>query len=78
MLDTKNHDLKLTINKNENSGDSRWAGTEYRPLASQLEKIVSSTTNYALSHNYNPSNLINLDTNLNLTDITLEKKMQII
>ncbi|CAM3428570.1 TonB-dependent receptor domain-containing protein [Arcobacter aquimarinus] len=74
MLDTKNHDLKLTINKNENSGDSRWAGTEYRPLASQLEKIVSSTTNYALSHNYNPSNLINLDTNLNLTDITLERK----
>ncbi|MDD2975133.1 MAG: TonB-dependent receptor, partial [Aliarcobacter cryaerophilus] len=27
-----------------------------------------------LSHNYNPNNLLNLDTNLNLTDISLERK----
>ena len=74
LLDSNNHDLRLTVNKNENSGDSRWAGTEYRPQANQLEKIISTTTNYALSHNYNPNNLLNLDTNLNLTDISLERK----
>jgi hemoglobin/transferrin/lactoferrin receptor protein len=74
LLDSNDHDLRLTINQNENSGDSRWAGTEYRPLPSQLEKIVSTTTNYALSHNYNPNNLLNLDTNLNLTDISLERE----
>ena len=62
LLDSNNHDLRLTVNKNENSGDSRWAGTEYRPQANQLEKIISTTTNYALSHNYNPNNLLNLDT----------------
>ncbi|MFX4176988.1 TonB-dependent receptor domain-containing protein [Aliarcobacter butzleri] len=74
MLNANNHDLRLTINHNENSGDTRWRGTEYRPLPSELEKIVSSTTNYALQHNYNPSNLINLDTDLNLTDISLERE----
>ena len=78
LLDSNNHDLRLTVNKNENSGDSRWAGTEYRPQTNQLEKIISTTTNYALSHNYNPNNLLNLDTNLNLTDISLERKMLII
>ncbi len=26
LLDSNNHDLRLTVNKNENSGDSRWAG----------------------------------------------------
>ena len=56
LLDSNNHDLRLTVNKNENSGDSRWAGTEYRPQPNQLEKIISTTTNYALSHNYNPNN----------------------
>lgn len=74
MLNLQNHDLRLTINKNENSGNSRWRGTEYRPLESELEKIVSSTTNYTLQHNYNPNDLINLDTNLNLTDISLDRE----
>ncbi|WP_066347864.1 TonB-dependent receptor domain-containing protein [Aliarcobacter cryaerophilus] len=74
LLDSNNHDLRLTINQNENSGDSRWAGTEYRPQPNQLEKIISTTTNYTLSHNYNPNNLLNLDTNLNLTDISLKRK----
>ena len=74
MLALKNHDLRLTINQNENSGNTRWKGTEYRPLESELEKIVSSTSNYSLQHNYNPSNLVNLDTNLNFTNISLDRK----
>lgn len=74
MLNAKNHDLRLSINQNENSGDTRWRGTEYRPLPSELEKIVSTTTNYAIQHTYNPNNLLNLETNLNLTDITLDRK----
>ncbi|OCL87675.1 TonB-dependent heme receptor A precursor [Aliarcobacter thereius] len=74
LLNSNNHDLRLSINQNENSGDTRWRGTEYRPKPEELEKIVSTTTNYTLNHTYNPNNLINLNTNLNLTDINLERK----
>lgn len=74
LLDSNNHDLRLTINQNENSGNTRWRGTEYRPKPEELEKIVSTTTNYTLNHTYNPNNLVNLNTNLNLTDISLERK----
>lgn len=74
MLNAKDNDLRLTINHNENSGDTRWRGSEYRPLPNELEKIVSSTTNYSLNHTYNPNKLLNLDTNLNLTDISLDRK----
>lgn len=74
MLNAKDNDLRLTINHNENSGNTRWRGSEYRPLPNELEKIVSSTTNYSLNHTYNPNNLLNLETSLNLTDITLERE----
>ncbi|OCL94314.1 TonB-dependent receptor domain-containing protein [Arcobacter porcinus] len=74
LLNSNNHDLRLSINQNENSGNTRWRGTEYRPKPEELEKIVSTTTNYSLNHTYNPNNLVNLNTNLNLTDISLERK----
>jgi hemoglobin/transferrin/lactoferrin receptor protein len=74
LLDSNNHDLRLTINQNENSGNTRWRGTEYRPKPEELEKIVSTTTNYTLNHTYNPNNLVNLNTNLNLTDISLKRE----
>lgn len=74
LLDLKDNDLRLTINQNKNSTNSRWRGTEYRPLPNELEEIVSTTTNYILNHNYNPNNLLNLDTKLSLTDINLERK----
>ena len=74
MLDVNDHDLRVMINQNENSGDSRWRGTEFRPLPSELERIVSSTTNYTLQHTYNPNSLVNLHTHLNLTDIVLDRE----
>ena len=74
MLDVNDHDLRVMINQNENSGDSRWRGTEFRPLPSELERIVSSTTNYTLQHTYNPNTLVNLHTHLNLTDIMLDRQ----
>ncbi|MDX4035522.1 TonB-dependent receptor domain-containing protein [Aliarcobacter skirrowii] len=74
LLDSNNHDLRLTINQNENSSNTRWRGTEYRPKPEELEKIVSTTTNYTLNHTYNPNNLVNLNTNLNLTDISLKRE----
>lgn len=74
LLDVKDNDLRVTISQNENSGDSQWRGTDAIPNPTDLEKITSTTTNYALQHNYNPSNLINLDTNLNLSQIVLERE----
>ena len=39
-----------------------------------LKKLYQLLQIMLLSHNYNPNNLLNLDTNLNLTDISLERK----
>lgn len=73
MLDVKNNDLRITINENENSINSQWAGTDANPKPTNLEKIVSTTNNYAIQHNYNPNNLLDLDTNLNLSQINLNR-----
>lgn len=80
MLDVKEQDLKITINQNENSGDFQWGrlGSDtgiHDPNGSNpLEKIISTTTNYTIQHNYNPSNLINLDSDLNLTKVEVDRK----
>lgn len=73
MLNVNNHDLRITINQNENSMNSQWKGTDANPKPTDLEKVVSTTNNYALQHDYNPSNLIDLDTNLNFNKINLDR-----
>ena len=73
MLDVKDNDLKITINENENSINSQWKGTDANPKPTDLEKIVSTTNNYAIQHNYNPNNLVDLDTDLNLSKINLNR-----
>ncbi len=73
MLDVKDNDLKITINENENSINSQWKGTDANPKPTDLEKIVSTTNNYAIQHNYNPNNLLDLNTDLNLSQINLDR-----
>lgn len=77
-LDFNNNDLRFTINQNTNSGDFQWGrlGSDVgvHTNSALLEKIVMKTTNYSLNHTYNPNNIVNLDTNLYLTDINLERK----
>ena len=80
LLDYKDHDLRLTLSQNENSGDFQWAklGSDagiHNPNGPiKLEKVYSTTTSYALQHNYNPSDLINLDSNLNLSNVNVNRK----
>ena len=74
LLDTNNHDLRFTINQSENSGDSQWRGTDAVPNPTDLEKITSTTTNYSLQHNYNASDLLNLDTKINFTEVVLDRE----
>lgn len=74
LLDVANNDLRITLSQNENSGDSQWAGTDAKPHPTDLEKISSTTTNYTLQHNYNPSDLIDLDTDVNFTTIVLDRE----
>ncbi len=73
-----NHDLKISFNRNTNSGDMQWGkdGSDKgpTPVDAILEKIVSTTTNYTLQHNYSGGNLLNLDTNIYITDIEVDRK----
>lgn len=80
LLDTKNNDLRATISQNENNGIYQWgqAGSDVglNTDPSKLEKIVMTTTNYALNHNYNPNDLLNLETNLNFSEVKIDRKTQ--
>lgn len=80
LLNKKDNDLRLTINQNENSGNYQWgkAGSDVGVITdkSLLEKIDMTTTNYALNHNYNPNNLLNLETNLNFSEVKIDRKTQ--
>jgi len=73
-----NHDLKVSFNRNSNSGDMQWGrnGSDKGPTAADadIEKIVSTTTNYTLQHNYSASNLLNLDTNINFTNVLVNRE----
>lgn len=74
----KNHDLKVSFNKNSNGGEMQWGTTGsdkgLNVDSTKLEKIVSTTTSYALEHSYNSGKLLNLDTNLNFTNILVDRK----
>ena len=80
LLNYKDNDLRLTLSQNINSGNSQWGkeGTDtglHNPNgANPLESIYSTTNSYALQHIYNPSDLVNLETNLNLSDLSVERK----
>lgn len=80
LLDYKNHTLKASILENENKGETQWgrlgsdAGLHIPGVSKPLELISSKTRTYSLQHNFNPNKLINLDTNLNLSTITLERE----
>lgn len=73
MTDIKDNDLRITINENQNSINSQWKGTDANPKPTDLERVVSTTNNYALQHNYNPNNLVDLNTDLNLSKINLDR-----
>lgn len=81
MRDVKDQNLNVSISQNENSGDFQWgrsgsdAGVHDPDGPNPLEEIVSTTTTYALEHTYNPSDkLINLQTNLNLSTVNVNRK----
>lgn len=78
MLNANDNDLRATISQNENSGNYQWgkAGSDVGLATdpSLLEKIIMTTTNYALNHNYNPNNLINLETNLNFSEVKIDRE----
>ena len=78
LLDLDNHDLRLSFNQNSNSGEMQWGrdGSDKGVIVdpSLLEKISSTTTNYTLQHNYSDSKLLNLDTNINLTNILVDRE----
>jgi len=76
--DINGHSLALTFNQNSNSGDMQWGktgsdkGLNIDP--SLLEEIASSTTTYGLQHNYSKGQLLDLDTDLYLTNILVDRK----
>lgn len=78
LLDLNNHDLKISFNQNSNSGKMQWGktgsdkGLNINPAL--LEEIESTTTNYTLQHNYSNGELLNLDSNLNFTNILVDRK----
>lgn len=78
LLNLKDNDLRLSINQNQNIGKFQWGGrgsdVGVHIDPNLLEKISSTKTNYTLNHKYNPSNLVNLDTNLNFSKIELIRK----
>ena len=73
-----NNDLKISFNKNSNGGDMQWGknGSDKGPTPEDaaLEKIVATTTSYTLEHKYNGSKLLNLDTNINYTNILVDRR----
>ncbi|RXK13274.1 TonB-dependent receptor [Halarcobacter mediterraneus] len=81
LLDYEDHTLKASFGKNENSGRFQWgrlgsdAGLHDPDGPYPLEKIVSTTTSYSAQHNYNPdNNLINLQTDLNLSTVNVDRQ----
>lgn len=78
LKDLNNNDLKLSFNQNSNSGDMLWGrnGSDKGPTSATaiLEKIVSTTSSYTLQHNYSGGKLLNLDTNINFTNILVDRK----
>jgi len=78
MDNLNGHDLTFSINQNVNSGDMQWGktgadkGLNVDP--SLLEEIASTTTTYGLQHSYSAGKLLNLDTNLYLTNILVDRK----
>ncbi|MBL3520489.1 TonB-dependent receptor [Arcobacter lanthieri] len=78
LLNAKDNDLRVTLSQNENNGVYQWgrAGSDVALATdpSLLEHIIMTTTNYALNHNYNPNNLINLETNLNFSEVKIDRK----
>jgi len=77
IADLNNHNLKLSFNQNVNSGDMQWGktgsdkGLNVDP--SLLEEIEATTTKYSLQHNYSSGKLLNLDTNVNFTNILVDR-----
>jgi len=73
-----NNDLKISFNQNSNRGDMQWAknGSDKgpTPVDAVLEDIASTTRSYTLQHNYNGGKLFNLDTNINYTNILVDRK----
>ncbi|WP_418185007.1 TonB-dependent receptor domain-containing protein [Aliarcobacter vitoriensis] len=78
LLDVKDNNLRATISQNENNGIYQWgqAGSDVgvHTDPTLLEKIIMTTTNYSLNHNYNPNNLINLETNLNFSEVKIDRE----
>ena len=78
--DLGNHNLALSFNRNSNGGDMQWgsAGSDQSPVVdpSLLEGIVSTTTNYVLQHNYSVVRFMYLDTDINYTNISVDRKDQ--
>ena len=58
MLNVNNQNLRITVNENENSISSQWKETDANPKPTDLEKIVSTTNNYSIQHNYNPNTFL--------------------
>lgn len=74
LLNKNNNDLRLTLNQTQNSVDSQWKGTDSVPKPKDLEEITSTTTNYALQHSFKKSDLLNLHTNINFSEIVLKRE----
>lgn len=74
-----NNDLKISFNQNSNGGDMLWGkdGSDKGPTAKDdpnIEHIVSTTSSYTLEHSYHGSRLLNLDTNINYTNILVDRQ----
>lgn len=74
-----NNDLKISFNQNSNGGDMQWGkdGSDKGPTEKDdpnIEHIVSTTSSYTLEHNYHGGRLLNLDTNINYTNILVDRE----
>lgn len=75
--DINGHSLAISLNQNSNAGDMQWGrtgsdkGLNVDPES--LEEISSTTTTYGLQHNYSQGQLLNLDTDLYLTSILVDR-----
>lgn len=77
ISDINNHNIKISFNQNTNGGDMQWGktGSDKGIIydSSLLEEIESTTTNYTVQHNYSKGKLLNLDTNLNFTNVLVDR-----
>jgi len=77
IADLNNHNLNLSFNQNINGGEMQWGrtgsdkGLNVNPAL--LENIESTTTKYSVQHQYNDCRLLNLDTDLNFTNILVDR-----